>query len=107
MVSAAVMAITKWLICKSVTTPAPLVSKPADRGLFSWCVSISHPARDLDSLPATTRSAVEREPRAHELDHLLDREAVCEHHGLSAAVAAGDEQFEGAAAVRLGAVPSA
>jgi hypothetical protein len=43
-------------------------------------------------LPATTRSAVaRREPGTHQLDHLLDREAMRDHDRLGAAVAAGDE----------------
>jgi hypothetical protein len=41
------------------------------------------------------------ESDAHKLDHLLDRKAMGEHHRLGAAVAAGGEQSERAAAVGL------
>jgi hypothetical protein len=40
-------------------------------------------------------------PGIHELDHLLDREPVREHHRLGAAIAAGGEQLEGAAATDI------
>jgi hypothetical protein len=36
--------------------------------------------------------------KAHKIDHLLDREAMREHDRLGAAIAAGCEQFERAAA---------
>jgi hypothetical protein len=41
---------------------------------------------------------VPSQPGADDLDHLLDREPVREHHRFGAAVAAGGEQFERAAA---------
>jgi hypothetical protein len=61
-----------------------------------------HPS-DLDSL-ATGDDALggrAREPYVDQLDHHVDREAVCEHYRLGAAVAPGGEQLEGAAAVGL------
>jgi hypothetical protein len=58
-----------------------------------------HP-RDFDCLAASDDSlgGRTRESGAYEFDHLLDREAVREHHRFGAAVAAGGEQFERAAA---------
>jgi hypothetical protein len=57
-------------------------------------------ADDLDRAPARDHALGSRggEPGAHEVDHHVDREAVREHDRLGAAVAAGGQQFEGAAA---------
>jgi hypothetical protein len=48
-----------------------------------------------------------REPGADQFDHLLDRETMRQHNRLGAAIAAGGEQFERAAASGLGNVLAA
>jgi hypothetical protein len=61
-------------------------------------------ARDVNGAPASDHSfgLGRGEPSAHKLNHLLDPEAMGDHDRLGAAVPAGGEQFERAAAVGLG-----
>jgi hypothetical protein len=67
------------------------------------CLRDPHPS-DLDRGAAGNDplGAHAREPGAHKLDHLLDREAVREHDRFGTAVWARGEQFECAAAIGLG-----
>src|SRR6516162_7511142 len=44
-----------------------------------------------------------RETDLDQFDQHIDREAMCPHHRLGATLPASGEQFEGAAAVRIGA----
>jgi hypothetical protein len=83
-----------WAFCQSAISRSTLTAKCPPPRLGD------PPGRDLYRARARDDALGRRsgDPRVNKLDHLRDGEPVREHHRFGAAVAAGGEQLERAAA---------